>query len=176
MVGGVSIIHVGGFTETEMKEKKDRVDDALNATKAALEGGIIPGGGSALLFARESITAVKYEPNSDISVGYDIVYKSCGAPFKTILTNAGYEEDRIQSLILQVLEIGDGGTKTQFGYDLKTQTISNMKELGIIDPTKVCKSALQNAASVAGNVLLTEAVVFDLPSDDKEIDPMMGMM
>ena len=165
-VGGVAIIHVGGNTETEMKEKKDRVDDALHATKAAIEEGIIPGGGMALLYASKDL-------KSD-STGASIVKKACRKPFKQILVNAGYDNTQAEILSAQLVTIN----KTWNGYNIKTEEIVDMKEAGIIDPTKVARTALQNAASVAGTVLLTECTVVNEPSDDKQqqVDPMMGMM
>tara|TARA_R110000803_G_scaffold68700_3_gene130739 strand:+ start:792 stop:2411 length:1620 start_codon:yes stop_codon:yes gene_type:complete len=156
MVGGVSIIHVGGHTEVEMGEKKDRVDDALHATKAALEGGIVPGGGAALLYAREAIT------NS--SIGSQIVYEACGKPFEQILTNAGYTSTDAQMIGKYQLLGNDEGVWA--GYNLKTEEVVNMKKAGILDPTKVTKTALENAASVAGTILLTECVVVDYPKSE----------
>ena len=169
-VGGVGIIHVGGNTETEMKEKKDRVDDALNATKAAIEEGIVPGGGSALLYAREAITTTEGESG----IGSRIVYQACGKPFSQILTNAGYAE--VQSMILAntLTNSEDGDVWT--GYNLKTESMVNMKEAGIIDPAKVTRTALENAASVAGTILLTECVIVEDPDSKDEVDPMAGMM
>lgn len=163
-VGGVAIIHVGGNTETEMKEKKDRVDDALQATKAAIEEGIVPGGGAALLFAREGIK------NQD-EIGSQIVYQACGKPFEQILVNAGYDQVKAKMLAMNFIT---SETKWE-GYNLKTEQIVNMKEAGIIDPAKVTRTALENAASVAGTVLLTECVVVDSPEDKKESNPMAGM-
>jgi chaperonin GroEL len=162
-VGGVAIIYVGGNTETEIKEKKDRVDDALQATKAALEEGIVPGGGAALLYAREAIS------NKD-SIGGGIVYKACSAPFTKILTNAGYEQQEIYSLINNF-----DSKNNWLGYNLDTETFVNMKEAGIIDPSKVTRTALENAASVAGTILLTECTVVDKPEDKKQDDMMGGM-
>ena len=153
MIGGVSIIHVGGYTETEMSEKKDRVDDALHATKAALEAGIVPGGGAALLYARETITQG--------NVGAEIVYKACGKPFETILTNAGYTS--IEAQMIGKHQLVESSNDVWKGYDLKTEEIVNMEEAGILDPAKVTITALQNAASVAGTILLTECVVVDHP-------------
>tara|TARA_R110000823_G_scaffold276633_1_gene395190 strand:+ start:595 stop:2214 length:1620 start_codon:yes stop_codon:yes gene_type:complete len=164
-VGGVGIIHVGGFTESEMKEKKDRVDDALNATQAAIEEGIVPGGGAALLYARECIK------NMD-GIGSKIVFDSCGKAFTQILLNAGYEEVQSQMLAMEIIASGDMWT----GYNLKTESMVNMQEAGIIDPAKVTRTALENAASVAGTLLLTECTVVDEPSDDASVDPMAGMM
>jgi len=156
MVGGVSIIHVGGYTETEMREKKDRVDDALNATKAALEEGIVPGGGVALLYAREAITNKTEDIlGSDLHIGKQIVYLACGKPFETILTNAGYDPAESQMAGLKL----EGAGSIWDGFNIKTEDIVNMKEAGIIDPTKVTRTALENAAAVAGTVLLTECVV-----------------
>ena len=158
-VGGVAIIHVGGNTETEVKEKKDRVDDALQATKAAIEEGIVPGGGSALLYAREVIT------NRD-TVGGNIVFKACASPFMKILTNAGYEEMESYQVINNLFVVRDNWR----GYNLETQKFVNMKEAGIIDPTKVTRTAIENAASVAGTILLTECTVVDKPEDTKQED------
>ena len=165
-VGGVGIIHVGGNTETEMKEKKDRVDDALNATKAAIEEGIVPGGGAALLYARESIT-------SD-SIGAQIVYKACGKPFEQILINAGYSSTDAQ--MIGKYRLVDSGNDIWAGYNLKTEEVVNMKEAGIIDPAKVTRTALENAASVAGTILLTECTIVDqVKEGNNEIDPMSMM-
>ena len=172
-VGGVAIVHVGGNTETEVKEKKDRVEDALYATKAAIEEGIVAGGGSALLFAREAITYPK-EDSDAIRIGKQIVYRSCGKPFEQILLNAGYTPNDMYPIINEIGVQGEVGTKPWFGFNIKEETIVNMKEAGIIDPAKVTRTALENAASVAGTVLLTECVVVDSPEDKKD-DPMAGM-
>ena len=163
--GGVAIIHVGGLTETEMGERKDRVDDALNATKAAIEEGIVPGGGAAMIYARESITRD--------NIGANIVYQSCGKPFETILTNAGYSSTEAQMLGLKL-----DPTNTWVGYNLKTEAMVDMKEAGIIDPAKVTRIALENAASVAGTILLTECVVVNDPEakdDGVNVGGMGGM-
>ena len=174
-VGGVALVHVGGSTETEMKEKKDRVDDALHATQCALEDGIVPGGGSALLYAREGITYSKSE-SDDFKYGKKLVYKACGKPFEVILSNAGYAESDMYPINM---EIGKADNVWS-GYNIKTETIVNMKEEGIIDPHKVTKNALLNASSIAGTILLTECTVVDKPEDKKSdggFDPsMMGMM
>jgi chaperonin GroEL len=172
-VGGVALVHVGGSTETEMKEKKDRVDDALHATQCALEDGIVPGGGSALLYAREGITYGKDE-SDDFKYGKKLVYNACGKPFEVILKNAGYAEIDMYPINLQI-----GKAKGVWsGYNIKTEAIVNMKEAGIIDPHKVTKNALMNASSIAGTILLTECTIVDTPEDKKETlgDPMMGMM
>jgi chaperonin GroEL len=172
-VGGVALVHVGGSTETEMKEKKDRVDDALHATQCALEDGIVPGGGSALLYAREGITYSKGE-SDDFKYGKKLVYNACGKPFEVILKNAGYAESDMYPINLEIGK-SDG---VWSGFNIKTETIVDMKEAGIIDPHKVTKNALMNASSIAGTILLTECVVIDNPEDKKEsaMDPMMGMM
>tara|TARA_R110000796_G_scaffold31150_1_gene82867 strand:- start:8407 stop:10032 length:1626 start_codon:yes stop_codon:yes gene_type:complete len=170
LCGGISIIHVGGFTETEMNEKKDRVDDALNATKAAIEEGIVPGGGTALLYARNSII------NDNIGAG--IVYKACGKPFEQILINAGYES--VEAQMLGKYQLVESGDNTWTGYNIKTDKVVDMKKAGIIDPTKVTRVAIENAAAVAGTVLLTECIVVNEPKEEEkqhQIDPsqMMGM-
>ena len=162
-IGGVAIVHVGGFTESEMREKKDRVDDALQATKAALEEGIVPGGGAVLLHARTSINI------NDI--GSQIVYNACASPFKKILSNAGYEQEEIYNSINAVT-----GGDYWYGWDLKAEDFVDMREAGIIDPAKVTRIALENAASVAGTILLTEAVVVDKPEEKKESDANFGGM
>ena len=158
--GGVAIIHVGGHNETEMNEKKDRVDDALHATKAAQEEGIVVGGGAALLYARESITKKN-------EIGPGIVYKACGKPFEQILINAGH--DSVGAQMIGKYKLVDSGNDTWAGYDIKNDKIVNMKEAGIIDPTKVTRVALENAASVAGTVLLTECIVVNEPVDPKNV-------
>lgn len=167
-VGGVAIIHVGGATETEMREKKDRVDDALHATKAAIEEGIVPGGGVALLYASQKLPKT--------TTGSRIVRQACAKPFEQILVNAGF--DSTEAIIVGNKLI-EGNINTWNGYNIKTDEVVNMKESGIIDPTKVSRTALQNAASVAGTILLTECTVVDEPEEEKtpQMDPsMMGMM
>ena len=168
-VGGVAIIHVGGNSELEMKEKKDRVDDALHATKAAIQEGIVPGGGVALLNARNNIS-------NKNTIGGKIIWEACASPFVKILSNAGYEEMDVYSLISQLAQFNE----LWKGYDLKLESFVNMKESGIIDPTKVTRSAIENAVSIAGTVLLTETVVVDKPEDKKndsmDLGGMMGGM
>ena len=163
MVGGVAIDYVGGNTETEMREKKDRVEDALHATKAAIEEGIVPGGGAALIHARNGIKDIG-------QIGADIVYNACTSPLKKILSNAGYNQENIFMAINSI-----SGGDYWYGCDLKTEDFTNMKDAGIIDPSKVTRTALQNAASVAGTILLTEAVVVDKPESKKD-DAGLGMM
>jgi chaperonin GroEL len=157
MIGGVSIIHVGGFTETEMSEKKDRVDDALHATKAALDEGIVPGGGAALLYASNGI-------DTD-SLGYQIVKRACRKPFIQILENAGYDTTQAEMI---GNDLCNSGNDYWAGYNLQTGEVTNMEEAGILDPTKVTCTALQNAASVAGTILLTECVVVDHPKQEEK--------
>ena len=152
--GGVSIIHVGGNSELEMKEKKDRVEDALHATRAAIDQGIVPGGGIALLYAGQIL-------DLKIGIGYRIVYEACQAPFFKILTNAGYTHDEIVDIINKLIKDADLWT----GWNLKAENKDNMKDAGIIDPFKVTRTALENASSVAGTILLTECVVADEPSE-----------
>lgn len=158
--GGVSIIHVGGNSELEMKEKKDRVEDALHATRAAIAEGIVPGGGIALLRSTPSWTA------SSTSTGYQIVYTACTMPFYKILTNAGYELQEISDIAGQIGTNPDMWT----GWNLREENLDNLKEAGIIDPFKVTRTALENAASVAGTILLTECVVADEPSQNGSND------
>ena len=171
-VGGVALVHVGGSTETEMKEKKDRVDDALHATQCALADGIVPGGGIALLYARKNILDNinnQDDRSEDFKYGQKIVYDACGKPFEYILTNAGYSEADAK-----MIEMGDlKGKKGFTGYNLKTCSVVDMKKAGILDPHKVTKNALLNAASIAGTILLTECTIVDNPEDEKESQPMM---
>jgi len=156
MIGGVAIINVGGGTEIEMKEKKDRLDDALQATKAALDEGILPGAGVALLNARNAITN---RDTSDFGRGGEIVYKACSAPLYQILTNAGEDYYNYVALLKDT---------TNQVPDIKYQTITNAFESGIIDPTKVVRCALENAAHAAITLLMTECVIHDKPSDKKK--------
>jgi chaperonin GroEL len=174
LVGGVAVINIGGSTETEIKEKKDRIDDALQATKAALEEGLLPGGGIALLEAREAITQLK-EDGEDFNLGKRIAYAACGAPFLKILSNAGIENtnDVVFALRDSRLELGENGRT--FGYNIKTEQVVDMFEAGIIDPMKVVRTALSNAVSVAGTVLLTECVIYNEPKKDKNNDEQFPM-
>lgn len=167
LVGGVAVINIGGATETEIKEKKDRIDDALQATKAALEEGLLPGGGIALLEAREKITMDKKD-GDDFNLGKSITYKSCSAPFMKILSNAGVEN--AGDIIFELRKIRESNPEKgcNFGYDIKSETIVDMFTAGIIDPMKVVRTALENAISVAGTVLLTDCVIYNEPKKDKE--------
>ena len=149
-----------------MRERKDRVDDALHATKAAIEEGIVPGGGRALLQAKTAITNID-------TTGGKIVFNACNKPFIQILQNAGIERTDAH-IIANEVEKGD----LSKSYDLKTDTIIDFYEAGIIDPTKVTRTALQNASSIAGTILLTEAVIVDEVADDKSaggVDPTQFM-
>jgi chaperonin GroEL len=170
-VGGVSIIHVGGNTETEMREKKDRVDDALHAAKAAIEEGIVPGGGSALIYASQAVTYTK-DDGEDFNIGKRIVANACISPFEKILSNAGISEREQHPISNEIINLGEGGDKPYFGFNIKELTIINMVESGIIDPTKVTRTALENAASVAGTVLLTECVIVEKKDNSKNNNPM----
>ena len=168
-VGGVAIVHVGGHTEVEMKEKKDRVDDALHATRAALEEGLLPGGGIALLNASSFLLEQLGELEGDQQVGYDIIISALERPFYKILGNAGYSDNDIGNIELKVKEEGD----FWFGYNPREEDFYNMFKEGIIDPTKVTRLALENAASVAGTLLITEAVVSK--GKDKKDTPAGGV-
>ncbi|MFQ5351596.1 MAG: chaperonin GroEL, partial [Candidatus Binatia bacterium] len=159
IVGGVAVIKVGAATEVEMKEKKARVEDALHATRAAVEEGIVPGGGVALI--RCSSTLERVEVSEEESVGLKILGRACEDPARWISTNAGEEA----SVIIDKIKSGKGA----FGYDAASGEFGDMVKLGIIDPTKVVRIALQNAASVAGLLLTTEAVVADKPDDKKDL-------
>lgn len=154
LAGGVAVLYVGAATEVEMKEKKDRVDDALHATRAAIEEGIVPGGGVALVRAIKSLDGMKGE-NEDETTGIAIVRKSLEAPIRTIAENAGVDGSLVFHKVL------DG--KAAFGYNARTDEYEDMKKAGIIDPTKVTRVALENAASISGLVLTTECVISEKP-------------
>ncbi len=158
LAGGVAVIRVGGATEIEVKEKKDRVDDALNATRAAVEEGIVPGGGTALLRAKKSVEGLSSD-NPDIMAGIKIVLRALEAPIRQIAENAGVEG----SIVVGKIQENDD---TTFGFNAQTEEFVNMIEAGIIDPTKVVRTALQDAASVAGLLITTEAMVAELPKKD----------
>ena len=168
LVGGVAVIHVGGNTETEMREKKDRVDDALQATKAAIEEGIIPGGGVALL--RASVDTKCKPENNDQKLGCSIMFNALRKPFQQILLNAGRED------VHSVEHTVQRSKNKNVGYNIKTGKCEDFLKAGIIDPTKVTRCALENAASIAGTILLTECTVVNKPQDDKEeVGGMPGM-
>jgi chaperonin GroEL len=159
LVGGVAVIKVGAATETEMKEKKARVEDAMHATKAAVEEGIVPGGGVALLKASKSLDSLKLE--GDQKVGADIVRRAVEAPMRWIATNAGVEG----SIIVQKVK---EGKDTNYGYNAATDVYEDLVKAGVIDPTKVVRNALQNASSIASLLLTTEAMVADIPEPKSE--------
>ena len=165
LAGGVAVLYVGAASEVEMKEKKDRVDDALHATRAAVEEGIVSGGGVALLNARKVIQKIKSE-NPDEATGNQIVYSAVEAPLRTIVSNAGGEG----SVVVSKVEEG----KANFGYDAKSEAYVDMQDAGIIDPKKVTRVALENAASVAGMVLTTECALVDIKEDTPPAAPPMG--
>ena len=176
--GGVAVVHVGGSTETEMKETKDRVDDALHATKAALEEGIVPGGGIALMYSRKVLEkSMKNKMSDSTKFGYKLVYDACSKPFLQILANAGYSEADASMIAMIDLK---GCKDFWTGYNIKECSTVNMKQAGIIDPFKVTKQALLNAASISGTILLTEVAIVDVPEEKQsqpQMDPsMMGMM
>lgn len=173
LVGGVAIISVGGNSDIEIKERKDRVEDALFATKAALTEGVVPGGGIALITAVNALSIKPKEVTSDELLGFDIVRKACYAPFKTILGNCGIED---YYSILRAVEDARDGEKLAT-YNAKTQNVVDATEAGLLDPAKVTRTAIENAASVAGTILTTESVIFEKKDDKKkqEQDPNMGM-
>ncbi len=163
LAGGVAVIRVGGATEVEVKEKKDRVDDALNATKAAVEEGILPGGGAALLYATKALTGVVGD-NEDQNAGIAIVRKAIQSPIRQIVENSGVEASIVVGKLLEQ-------KSNTFGFDAQTEKYVDLVEAGIVDPTKVVRIALQDAASVAALLITTEAMVADRPK--KESPPPM---
>ncbi|HZB61259.1 MAG TPA: chaperonin GroEL [Microvirga sp.] len=156
LAGGVAVIRVGGSTEVEVKEKKDRVDDALNATRAAVEEGIVPGGGTALLRAKAAVAKLKTD-NADVQAGIKIVLRALEAPIRQIAENAGVEGSIV------VGKINDNTKSDTYGFNAQTEEFVDMLEAGIVDPAKVVRTALQDAASVAGLLVTTEAMVADAP-------------
>jgi chaperonin GroL len=165
LAGGVAVIRVGGATEVEVKERKDRVDDALNATRAAVEEGIVPGGGTALLRAKKAVEKITSD-NSDIQAGVKIVLRALEAPIRQIAENSGVEGSVV---VGKVSEQGE-----TMGFDAQNETYVDMIEAGIIDPTKVVRTALQDAASIAGLLVTTEAMVAELPKDKSAAPAMPG--
>ena len=168
LAGGVAVIKVGGATEVEVKERKDRVDDALHATRAAVEEGIVPGGGTALLYATKVLEGVT-GANEDQTRGVDIVRKSLTALVRQIAQNAGHDGAVVSGKLLDQ-------TDTSFGFNAATDQYENLVAAGVIDPTKVVRTALQNAASVAGLLITTEATVSELPEDKAPAMPGGGGM
>ena len=167
LAGGVAVLYVGAASEVEMKEKKDRIDDALHATRAAVEEGIVAGGGVAYVRALSSLDNLKGE-NADETTGVNIVRRAIEEPLRQIVINAGGEGSVV------VAKVKDG--KADFGYNAKNDTYENMFEAGIIDPTKVTRVALENAASVSGMLITTEAVITEIKKDEPAMPPMGGGM
>jgi chaperonin GroEL len=163
LVGGVAVIKVGAATETEMKEKKARVEDAMHATKAAVEEGIVPGGGVALIRASKVLEGLKL--GGDQQIGVNIVKRAIEEPMRWIATNAGQEG----SIVVQKVR----DMKDEEGFNALTDRYENLVKAGVIDPAKVVRSALQNASSIASLLLTTEALICDIPEDKKEV-PMPG--
>jgi chaperonin GroEL len=166
LAGGVAVIRVGGATEVEVKEKKDRVEDALNATRAAVEEGIVPGGGVALLRAKKAVGRIT-NPNSDVQAGINIVLKALEAPIRQIAENSGVEGSIVVGKILE-------SKSETFGFDAQTEEYVDMVDKGIIDPAKVVRAALQDAASVAALIVTAEAMVAEVPKEKPAMPAMPG--
>jgi chaperonin GroEL len=167
LAGGVAVLRIGAATEVEMKEKKDRIDDALHATKAAVQEGIVPGGGVALIRAKQAIDGLKGD-NADQQAGINIVLRAMEEPLRCIVSNAGESAD----VVLNAVTNGSGN----YGYNAATEQYCDMMAAGVIDPAKVVKTALVNAASVAGLLLTTDCAIFDLPKDPNNPQPSMPNM
>jgi chaperonin GroEL len=168
LAGGVAVIRVGGATEIEVKEKKDRVEDALNATRAAVEEGIVPGGGVALLRAKKAVGRIQDE-NPDVQAGINIVLKALEAPIRQIAENAGVEGSIVVGKIMEE-------KSETYGFDAQDEKYVDMIEAGIVDPAKVVRTALQDAGSVAGLLVTTEAMVAELPKEPAPAMPSGGGM
>jgi len=169
LAGGVAIIKVGGSSEVEVNEKKDRVVDALNATRAAVEEGIVPGGGKALLYASTKLGAVaEVAPNLDQKIGVEIIQKALLAPMSTIVKNAGHEGAVVCG------KLTEDGVPVEQGYDAQNDSFVDMFAAGIIDPTKVTRTGLVDAASVAGLLTTSEAMIVDIPESEGAVPPGMG--
>jgi chaperonin GroEL len=166
LAGGVAVIRVGGATEVEVKEKKDRVEDALNATRAAVEEGIVAGGGVALLRAKKAIGKL-HSDNADVQAGINIVLKAVEAPVRQIAENSGYEGSIVVNRVLE-------NKSETFGFDAQSEDFVDMFDKGIVDPAKVVRAALQDAASVAGLLVTTEAMVAELPKEKPAMPAMPG--
>jgi chaperonin GroEL len=167
--GGVAIIRVGAATETELKEKKHRVEDALSATRAAVEDGIVPGGGVALLNAMDALSELKME-SEDAKVGVNIVRKALEMPMRKIAENAGKDG----SVVVDGVRRAQKSKKNlKIGFDVISEEYVDMVEAGVIDPAKVTRGALENAASIAAMILTTEALITDIPEKDKPSAPPM---
>jgi chaperonin GroEL len=165
-VGGVAVIKVGAATETEMKEKKARVEDAMHATKAAVEEGIVAGGGVALIRAAKALEGLKLD-TSDQQVGVNIIKRALEEPLRWITQNAGQEG----SIVVQKVK---DSNDLEFGYNAASETFENLVTAGVLDPTKVVRTALQNASSIASLLLTTEALVSEIPEDKKDAAPAGG--
>jgi chaperonin GroEL len=167
LAGGVAVLYVGAATEVEMKEKKDRVDDALHATRAAVEEGIVAGGGVSFIRAIDAIEKMKGS-NEDEATGIQIVKRSLEEPLRQIAENSGIEG----SIVVQKVREGKG----DFGYNARTDVYENLISAGVIDPTKVVRIALENAASIGGMILTTECVLSEIKEDKPAMPPMPGGM
>jgi chaperonin GroEL len=168
LAGGVAVLHVGGASEVEVKEKKDRVEDAMNATRAAVEEGVVPGGGVALLYASKVLDTLN-PSNNDQKVGIDIIRKAVQSPTRQIASNAGADGSLIVGKLLEQ-------DNFNFGYNAQTGKFTDLIKDGIIDPTKVVRSAIQDAASVASLLITAEAVVADIPDEKPDTTPPMPDM
>ena len=166
LAGGVAVLKIGAATEVEMKEKKARVEDALHATRAAVEEGIVPGGGVALLRAVKALDELKLD--GDQQIGVDIVRRALEEPIRQIAENAGYEG----SVVVNKVKESDGA----FGFNAQTEKFEDLLKAGVIDPTKVTRSALENASSVAGLLLMTQAMITEKPEPEKPAPPAPGGM
>jgi chaperonin GroEL len=164
LAGGVAVIKVGGSTETEVKERKDRVDDALHSTRAAVEEGVVPGGGVTLLRAIKSLDKVTGD-NHDQDVGVGIVRRALQAPVRQIAENAGFDGAVVASKVLESKDV-------KWGFDARTDTYKDLVKAGVIDPAKVVRTALQDAASVAGLLITTEAMVAEIPEKKSDMPAM----
>jgi chaperonin GroEL len=165
LAGGVAVIKVGGATEVEVKDRKDRVDDALNATRAAVEEGVVPGGGVALLRAKKAVDALKSD-NADIQAGIKVVSKALESPIRQIAENSGVEGSIVVSRVLE--------KSGNFGFDAQEEVYGDLVEKGIVDPTKVVRIALQDAASIAGLLITTEAMIAERPKKESHMPAMPG--
>jgi chaperonin GroEL len=168
LAGGVAVIRVGGASEVEVKERKDRVDDAMHATRAAVEEGVLPGGGVALLYAAPALDALS-PANHDQKVGIEIVRRALASPMRRIVENAGIDGAVVMGKLL------DRGNP-DWGFDAQTEEYKDMFQAGIIDPTKVVRTALQDGASIAGLLVTTEAMVAEAPKEKEAEAPGMGAM
>ncbi|NIW93045.1 MAG: chaperonin GroEL, partial [Phycisphaerae bacterium] len=176
LAGGVAVIGVGAATEVELKEKKHRVEDALSATRAAVEEGIVPGGGVALIRALEALKDLSHE-NTDVNTGITIVRRALEEPMRILARNAGHDG----AVVIEEVRRANKSNGSNIGFNVMTEKYEDLVESGIIDPTKVTKSAVSNAASIAGMILTTEALITDIPEPEPPMPPgggpgMGGMM